>query len=131
MTSEEKKNYCLSMANTIWNSLFCSITLPVAMSWGIKEKTATYYKDMPALKIQVNGLVHKGTVIVAYNEGSDFFDAFFFDKRNQCIKTIEDICFDELGLRLDENIERPKSMSKEQYKAESWVDTINNIVHHV
>lgn len=128
MSDNQKKEYAVSMANTIWKSLFCSIDLRVIMSWGIGEKIATYYKNMPALCLNVDGMIHKGMVVVTYNEGVDYFEAYFFNKQGECIKTIEDICFDELGGILDEEIEKPKDMSDEVYQQQSWQENMKNIV---
>ena len=128
MTQEEKKSYAIEMANTIWKSLFCSVDIFTVCSWGVDKRTATYYKEMPALQFQVNGLIHKGAVIVAYNEGSDYFEAYFFNKKNECVKTIEDICFDDLGKKLDEVIEKPETMDDETYNARIKEECIKDMV---
>jgi len=117
MTNEELKDYCLSMANTILKSLFCSITPAMFCSWGVSKRTATFYKKMPALMLYVNGLIYKGAVVITYNEGVDYYECYFLDKKGEVIDSLQDICFDELGVLLDRRIERPEKMSDEEYRS--------------
>ena len=49
MNQEEKKQYAVSMANTIWKSLFCSVDVPTVASWGVENRLATFYKEMASL----------------------------------------------------------------------------------
>jgi hypothetical protein len=65
MNPEKEKEYCLAMANTIYQSLFFSLNAPQVGSWGGSDHTACWYKDMPSLRMKVNGMLHKGFVASA------------------------------------------------------------------
>ena len=74
-----------------------------ALSWGIKEFAATLYRDLPALRIKVNGRLHAGYVIVALN-GSDYYEVYLVKGMEvECVN--EEVCFDELGDVIDRAIE--------------------------
>ncbi len=88
------------------------------MSWGIKKRIATWFNDMPTLELHVSGCLHKGPVLICYNEGTDYFEIFILDNKRVCKEHIEDVCFDELGQILDQKIERKAGIDDEQYKAE-------------
>ena len=70
-----EKEYVMQVAKTIREQLVVLTPMPVFMSWGIDEFAATIYKDLPALRIKVNGRLHKGYVIIALN-GSEFYEVY-------------------------------------------------------
>lgn len=51
-----EKEYVMQIAQTIKEQLIGLTPMPVLMSWGISEFAATIFKDLPALRIKVNGL---------------------------------------------------------------------------
>lgn len=92
------------VAQTIREQLLSLNPAPVIMSWGIEEFAATTYRDLPALRIKVNGRLHTGYVIVALN-GSDYYEVYLQKGLNvECING--EVCFDELGDVIDRAIER-------------------------
>ncbi len=98
---EEK--YIMQVAQTIKEQLVSLTPMPVLMSWGIEEFAATLYKDLPALRIKVNGRLHTGYVIIALN-GSDYYEIYLMKGMDaECIN--EEVCFDELGDVIDRAIE--------------------------
>lgn len=98
-----KKEYIMEVAQTIREQLITMNPIPVIMSWGISEWVATSYKDMPALRIKVNGRLHKGYVIVALN-GSDYYEVYLHNKKGTvCVH--EEVYYDELGDIIDKAIE--------------------------
>lgn len=115
-TKDWKKEQCLAMADTIMKSICISVDEPTIMSWGISKLTATCYEDMPSLKIQVNGFLHKGTVLVSYDEGNDYFQIRLLDKKKKPIKTVEDVCFTDLGRFIDRMVEREEDISDSEYR---------------
>lgn len=115
----------LSMAQTIWKTLFWSCSVPEVMSWGISQKTATIYEKMLALELKVNGMIHKGSVIICYDEGHDTFTVYLLDKKKNPVKKLENIFADELGKRIDENIERASNMTDEKYRSRTFVELVN------
>lgn len=99
-----EKEYVMYVAQTIWEQLLSLNPAPIIMSWGIEEFTATIYRDLPALRIKVNGRLHTGYVIVVLN-GSDYYEVYLQKGLNvECIN--EEVCFDELGDVIDRAIER-------------------------
>lgn len=108
---KNEKEYVLEMANVIWRTLFWHLNTAQVLSWGIRKRTATYYRDMPALELQVNGMVHKGIVVIAYNEGNDLFEVYLLDKNRNCTQSMEGIYAEDLGNLIDETIERPKNVT--------------------
>jgi hypothetical protein len=70
-----EKEYVMQVAQTIKEQLVALTPMTVLMSWGIKEFAATLYRDLPALRIKVNGRLHAGYVIVALN-GSDYYEVY-------------------------------------------------------
>ena len=55
-----EKEYVMQIAQTIKEQLIGLTPMPVLMSWGISEFAATIFKELPALRIKVNGLLHAG-----------------------------------------------------------------------
>ena len=117
MEDNERKAYCLSVADTIFKQLFWSVKPAVVFSWGLSERTACWYKDMPSLRLKVNGMVHKGYVMISYNEGVDVYQVTLMDKNKEVVKEMDNIYADEVGQRIDEEIERPVSVTDEEYRA--------------
>ena len=98
-----EKEYVMQVAQTIKEQLVALTPMTVLMSWGIKEFAATLYRDLPALRIKVNGRLHAGYVIVALN-GSDYYEVYLVKGREvECVN--EEVCFDELGDVIDRAIE--------------------------
>lgn len=117
MNTEEKKAYCRSVAETIRIQLRWSVTVPVIMSWGVSEYTACWYDGMASLRMKVNGMIHKGFAVVCYDEGPDEYVLHLLDKNSSLVKTIDNVYADELGIRIDEEIEHPKTMTDTEYRA--------------
>lgn len=106
------KEYVMQVAQTIREQLVTLTPTDVLMSWGIEGLIATVYQNMPALKIEVNGHLHVGDVIIALN-GSDYYEVYLQnDKGTQCVN--EEVCFDELGEVIDRAIE--SGTDKEEYE---------------
>lgn len=98
-----EKEYVMQVAQTVKEQLVALTPMPVLMSWGIKEFAATLYKDLPALRIKVNGRLHAGYVIVALN-GSDYYEVYLVKRKDvECVNN--EVCFDELGDVIDRAIE--------------------------
>lgn len=78
------------------------------LCWGVVDKfKGTVFKDMAALEFIVTGTSHQGIVIIAYNEGSDLFDIYFFkgnDKSKGPIDIIKGVYFDQLNIILEDRI---------------------------
>lgn len=98
-----ESNYVMQTALTIREQLLSLTPLNVILSWGTKNFAATEYKDMAALRFEVNGRLFKGYVIIAYN-AMDYYEIFL--QKGPLTKCIRDeVYFDELGQVIDEAIE--------------------------
>lgn len=105
------KEYVMQIAQTIKMQLVSMTPMPVFMSWGVTEFAATIFKDLPALRLEVNGRLHTGYVIIALN-GSDYYEVYLLKGANsECVN--EEVYFDELGDVIDRAIE--SGTDKEKY----------------
>lgn len=119
-TNEEKKAYLLQVANTIREQLRGTTKWNVLCSWGITRYGATWIKkgdyECAALVLNVNGLIHKGRVVIAYDEGMDSYSVILMNKDFKAVgEWHDDVMFDELGGLIDSLVERPKGMSDAEY----------------
>ena len=98
-----ESNYVMQTALTIREQLLSLTHTDVILSWGVKNFAATEYKDMAALRFEVNGRLFKGCVIIAYN-AMDYYEIFLQNgSSTKCVRN--EVYFDELGQVIDEAIE--------------------------
>jgi len=98
-----EKEYVLQIAQTIKEQLVGMTPAPVIMSWGITEFAATIYRDLPALRIKLNGRLHTGYVMIVLN-GSDYYEVYLLSgSATECVS--KEVCFDELGDVIDRAVE--------------------------
>lgn len=108
------RQHILNVAETIRQQLVGLTPMNVLMSWGISSLAATLMANMPALKFKVNGRLHKGEVIVALNEGVDYYEIYLQDSK-ETRRIAEDVDFTQLGDIIDTAIESgtdPKEYEK-------------------
>ena len=127
MNEKTLRERALNMAQTIWKTLFWSLEVPEVLSWGISKRKATIYQEMLALELSVNGMIHKGIVTVCYNEGADVFVVFLMDKKRNVLKKMDNVFADELGRRIDEEIERPQNVSDDVYRSKIFSELLKAI----
>ncbi len=110
-----EKEHVMSVAQTIREQLFGLTPMTMLMSWGISRLTATVIDDMAALSLRVNGRIHKGEVIIALNEGVDYYEIYLRDdsEERNTRKIAKDIDFTQLSEIIDEAIESGKD--KDEY----------------
>ena len=121
------EEYVKQIATTAWQQLFWSVTMPVVMSWGVSKKCCTLYQNMPTLMLKVSALVHKGWVYISLNEGKDVYEVRLMNNKRECIKTIDDVYCDQLGSIIDGLIERPTTMTEEEYTEKAMTDSMTKI----
>ncbi|MFR9543468.1 MAG: hypothetical protein SNH27_15635 [Rikenellaceae bacterium] len=109
-----EKEYIDEMCNYI-KKIF-SYSLRIVWSWGPDKYRHVVYKEMPALRFEVNGFIHKGDVIVAFNGGADAFEVYCLDKNEAVVNSKDDVYFDELVEVIDGMVE--KAGSTETYNAQ-------------
>lgn len=107
--------YLISVAREINNQILWSINISEYFSWGVSKKQCGMYKDMPTLMLLVNGFVHKGWVYISLNEGKDAYEVRLMNKQRKEVKLIDEVYCDNLGRVIDANVERPLSVSDEEY----------------
>lgn len=96
--------YILSIAETIRKQLVATTDMNILMSWGIEKLSATAKDNMAALKFKVHGRLHKGFVIIAYDEGSDYYKIYL---RNRLKDTLiaEDVDVESMSRIIDRAVE--------------------------
>jgi hypothetical protein len=96
--------YILSTAETIRKQLVTLTDINILMSWGISHIVATTKNDMAALKFDVRGRLHRGAVIIAYDEGSDYYQIFLrYPTGDKQIA--EDVDFESMSNIIDRAVE--------------------------
>lgn len=108
-----ERNWILQTAETARLQLIASTPTNTLLSWGIETFFATTYNGMASLGIKLRGRLFQGTVIVAYNEGDDYYEIYLLDCSGaKCIG--QGLSFDQIGMVIDENVERGKDV--EEYR---------------
>lgn len=88
----EMTNYILAILKT---------NLTIVWSWGFHNP-----KPMDnGLSFKVQGFLHKGWVVIEYNEGTDLFDIRLLTDRLNEVKSIENIYVDQLVDVIDDVVE--------------------------
>lgn len=104
----------LKVVNTIWAQLKGTTDANVICSWGIQNPRATQLlvpvdgKEcwMAALVFDVNGFKYKGVVMVAYDDGWDYYRIFVLGENGKPQEVMSEVYFDEMGDKLDYIIEK-------------------------
>ena len=112
---------------TINEQLNASVERSIIWSWGISKRFATKYNNMPALGLRVSGLLHKGFVYIAYNEGKDLYEIFLTSIRGKEKVHIEEVYCDMLGNVIDSVVERSPKMTNEDYKRKALADSARKL----
>lgn len=115
-------SYINEVASTIFDQIKATTSWSERGSWGAHSWQATLYKGMPALAFRCSGLLHKGWVYVAYNEGIDVYEVFLINTRGREMKHVEEVYCDELGWLLDKEIERGE-MPEDVYYRKAMADS--------
>lgn len=103
-------------AETIRQQLFGLTEFNVICSWGIEPPLlATVTNGMASLKFKVDARLHKGFVIIALNEGDDYYEIFLQKPGEKPVRIAEDIDFTQLGDVIDVAIE--SGTNKAEYEA--------------
>lgn len=110
-----EKGHVMSVAETIREQLFGLTSPNILMSWGISRLAATVIDGMAALSLRVNGRIHKGEVIIALNEGGDYYEIYLRKgtEERDTQKIAEDVDFTQLSEIIDGAIE--SGTDKEEY----------------
>lgn len=85
----------------------------VVFSWGVESRTAMEFRGMPALKLKVNGFLHKGDVVIALNEGADLYEVYLLDGDGSVKSEHKDVYADMLTGVIDRLVETDNDKSEE------------------
>ena len=126
----------LNIADFIMGIIRTFTDINVVYSWGVRGYGAGYVADensiqQPCLVLNVSGLVHTGFVAVYKvrrfkgRDGSDFVFslALFDDDGKQKSEWYHDIMPNELGVKIDELVEKPKHLTNEEYQRLAEADS--------
>lgn len=99
------------IVETINEQLLISAPINIQMSWGVSKKVGIMYENMCTLGIKVQGFLHNGWVYISYNEGLDEYEIRLMKldsvgDKNQVLKLIKGVFFDEMGDVVDRLVER-------------------------
>jgi hypothetical protein len=95
---------------------------PVTWSWGPESFQATAYKGMAALRFSVDGFVHKGEVVVAYNGGMDLFEVYCLGADGNVTASRDEVYFDELVDAIDQLVEKDCPDKEYDEKRRKWLE---------
>jgi hypothetical protein len=104
------------IAKLVWNVIRNASS--ISMSWGIDCKTIE--SDENLIRFHVQGFLHKGTVEVKYNQGTDLFEISLFDESGNLTEKLEDIYIDQLVDVIDNHIENNHSEDYDS-KVDDWL----------
>jgi hypothetical protein len=96
--------FIINTAETIREQLVHTTNMNILMSWGINHLVATVKDGMAALKFSVKGRLHQGTVIIAYDEGADYYKIYLSDRTGSRL-IASDVCCDEMAIIIDRAVE--------------------------
>jgi hypothetical protein len=117
--------YILSTAETIRKQLVTLTDINILMSWGISHIVATTKNGMAALKFNVRGRLHRGAVIIAYDEGSDYYQIFLrYPTGDKQIA--EDVDFESMSNIIDRAVE--VGNDEDEYSKFCY-DEFNKLLH--
>lgn len=120
-------NYTAKEINNIVAEIHYQLTLTasssVRWSWGAHSYQAIIYKDMPALCFRVSGCLHKGWVMICYNDGTDLYDIYCVSVKHQVKKINEGVYCDCLGQVVDSMVEREIGQTDNEYFRNAMKDS--------
>lgn len=105
----------------IWRNAMSAVVYPdatTALSWGIITASecrtvVDYYgedTELVAVKLCVNGLLHKGNVYIAYDMGADMYRVSLDGEYLGC-----ELFYDELQAYIDARVERRPEWTDKEY----------------
>lgn len=117
MAERMEEQHAQHVAAVILSQIKSGAAASVWQSWGMEKPAAVILDDAPGLIFHVCGLIHKGRVIVALDEGNDLYNIILTDDEGHEAKRIEGVFCDELAARIDAAVERPEDMTDDDYNA--------------
>ena len=124
MNINEKKNNMVSVPKNEAEAIKKAKTIldkiqypeVIFLSWGCYDFVAIEYNNMPALKFKTSGFLHKGNVIVAYDEAKKLYNVYILKHNRDVKQMVEDISEDQLQKIIDCLVETKNDKSSD-YRA--------------
>jgi hypothetical protein len=119
---EERKQWearALKVATIIYKQITAA-PADVWQSWAMEHPAAIVWEGRTGLIFRVNGLQHRGNVIVTLDEGRDLYDVATLqeiDGETVTTKQQTGVFCDDLAHVIDAMVERPEGMTDEEYTA--------------
>ena len=119
---EERKQWedrALKVATIIYKQITAA-PADVWQSWAMEHPAAIVWEGRTGLIFRVNGLQHRGNVIVTLDEGRDLYDVATLqeiDGETVTTKQQKGVFCDDLAHVIDTMVERPEGMTDEEYRA--------------
>ena len=119
---EERKQWearALKVATIIYKQITAA-PADIWQSWAMQHPAAIVWEGRTGLIFRVNGLQHRGNVIVTLDEGRDLYDVATLqeiDGETVTTKQQKGVFCDDLAHVIDTMVERPEGMTDEEYRA--------------
>lgn len=119
---EQRKQWearALKVATIIYKQITAA-PADIWQSWAMQHPAAIVWEGRAGLIFRVNGLQHRGSVIVTLDEGRDLYDVATLqeiDGETVTTKQQEGVFCDDLAHVIDTMVERPEGMTDEEYRA--------------
>ena len=130
MNINEKKNNMVSVPKNEAEAIKKAKTIldkiqypeVIFLSWGCYDFVAIEYNNMPALKFKTSGFLHKGNVIVAYDEAKKLYNVYILKHNRDVKQMVEDISEDQLQKIIDCLVETKNDKSSDyRAKYRKWI----------
>lgn len=116
---EERKQWearALKVATIIYKQITAA-PADVWQSWAMEHPAAIIWEGRTGLIFRVNGLQHRGSVIVTLDEGRDLYDIRTLTDTGETLQEQTGVFCDDLAHVIDTMVERPEGMTDEEYSA--------------
>lgn len=116
---EQRKEWearALKVATIIYKQITAA-PADIWQSWAMEHPAAIVWEGRTGLIFRVNGLQHRGSVIVTLDEGRDLYDIRTLSDEGDTIEERRGIFCDDLAAVIDEMVERPATMTDAEYIA--------------
>ena len=132
---EERKEWearALKVATIIYKQIKAA-PADIWQSWAMEHPAATIWEGCAGLIFRVNGLQHRGRVVVTLDEGRDLYNVATLqeiDGEAVTTKQQKGVFCDDLAHVIDTMVERPQTMTDAEYIAalRAQGDTLLNFV---
>ena len=116
---EERKQWearALKVATIIYKQITAA-PADIWQSWAMQHPAAIVWEGRAGLIFRVNGLQHRGNVIVTLDEGRDLYDVHTLNDKGETLQEHAGVFCDDLAHVIDTMVERPEGMTDAEYTA--------------